>query len=737
MSLGETRTGEIDSLIFEITDRAQRDRLIIDHDWALVALGGYGRGRLAPFSDIDLALIHKGLPKGDVNALVQGLFYPIWDAGLQLSHTVRSLKESVEFGREDLQWLTATLDARFLTGDRALFDEFCISMLRVARAKQGRPFLEKITDSAEARWRRFGNAGHLREPEIKEGHGGLRDIQVVRWLNKVLADETLPAPADAAALIQADDFLWKLRCVLHEAAGRDLNRVRIDWQANIAKRLFPEAPDPYIDFSRALFKAVRDVAEITERSISSAHQRVRAKRWFSDTGKSAATENIPETLTLPALLEILRLGHDGLPVLEKLSNSGVLEELVPEWAQVKGLSFMDPNHRHPVDIHLFLTVGELVSIRSAATETDASSSAVAFNRFLSSRLAEEILHPDWLLLAGLWHDIGKGRGSHAETGADMVGEISNRLGLDRHAGEAIGFLVRHHLLLSHVATRRDLDDPRTIDGVAAIVGDGDRLRMLYLLTLADAMATGPNAWNSWKSALVDELFLKTLESIEGRSGQDRTDQIMLTEKHFELLDRDEEIVTAFWPGKEGLGELTVVAPDHPGLISRIAGVLALNRINVLAAGLYSADNGRALEVFRVAAAFEPEVTKEMYQRVKTDISKALSGQLALSYHLDELTRRYQRGAKEREAARVVFDNGASDKYTIIEVHARDELGILYEITAALAELNLDIHFAKASTFGDRAVDVFYVSDLTKGKITEENYLKEIEKNILFRLSRLS
>jgi [protein-PII] uridylyltransferase len=211
----------------------------------------------------------------------------------------------------------------------------------------------------------------------------------------------------------------------------------------------------------------------------------------------------------------------------------------------------------------------------------------------------------------------------------------------------------------------------------------------------------------------------------------------LTEEHFELLDRDEAIVTAFRQGKDGLGELTVVASDHPGLISRIAGVLALNRINILAAGLYSADNGRALEVFRVAAAFEPQISEEMYERVKTDISRALSGQMALSYHLDELTRRYQKETKGREPARVVVDNSASDKHTVIEIHTQDELGVLYEATAALAELNLDVHFAKASTFGDRAVDVFYVSDLAGGKITEEGYLKEIEKNILFRLSRFS
>lgn len=708
------RVRETDSLVLETVAAAQLDRRIDGGRWALAAVGGYGGGRLASFSDIDLTLIHRDLAAGQIGDLVKAIFYPLWDAGVELSHTVRTVKESVSFGKVDFHWLTSCLDARLISGDTELFSEFQERMVRLAAARGGRPFVREAANAAHERWREAGHSGRVREPDIKDGHGGLRDIQTVKWIGKVLPAWEL-GERDARLLADAEEFLWSVRMVLHSLSGRNLNKVQVELQPALAEHFFPAKDDAGFKLSRALYKALRDVAHITDAVLESVGHKC--------PGPAAGAR---ASLTPDRLLEVLRLGAQGLPTLELWADSGALEELIPGWSGIQGLSFSDPNHRHPVDTHCFLTVGELVNLRVPAPNS----------KGLPARISEEIVHPDWLLWSGLFHDIGKGRQTpHSEAGADMLPDICRFLGLDRHAGETIGFLVRHHLLLSHVAARRDLDDPRVIEGVAAVIGDGDRLRMLYLLTLADAKATGPKAWNSWKAALVDELLLRTMEVLEGSSTLDGSSQVRFSEQHFDLLERDEEIVTAMWPENEGRSELAVVAPDRPGLISKIAGVLALNRINVLAAGFYTTDDGRALDVFKVAAAFESEVTDEMYERVKRDISRSLGGQMALSYHMDELTRRYQRPKGKGEAARVVLDNSASEEYTIVEVHAPDELGVLYEATGALAELNLDIHFAKVSTFGDRAVDAFYVSNLDGVKITEQAHLDEIEKNVLFRLSR--
>ncbi len=731
------RAEAVDQTIRNLVEQAEDGQVSARAGWALAALGGYGRRRLAPFSDIDLVLIHSGSKEIDVDRLVQALFYPLWDINLELSHTVRSVRESVAFGREDLEWLTSTLGARFIAGDRALFTQFFEAMLALARAKRGRPFFKRVMTATAERRRRFGDAGRLREPQIKDGRGGLRDIQAVVWLVSACISHDAPidqgaelaaavesglmAPEDKLALEAADEFLWELREGLHELSGRDQNKVTVDLQSKLAQQFFPDQTDDRQALGRFLYRVVRDVAAISD-------------DFFAALAARGPNERrIPERLSFPGLLALLRQGLAGLEELEQLARSGRLEELVSEWSGIKGLTFADPNHRHPVDTHSFLVVGELVGLRE-----DSAADAPRFDRLLAHKLSRELAHPDWLLTAGLFHDIGKGRGgAHAEVGADLFATAGGRLGLDRHAVETIGWLIRHHLLLSHTATRRDLDDPRVIDGVAAVVGDGDRLRMLYLLTLADALATGPQVWNRWRAALIDELFLKTLRSLEGESGPEMSSQIGLTEKHFELLEKEGEMVTAFWPGEDDLGELAVVAPDEPGLISRIAGVLALNKINVLAAALYTTDDGRALEVFRVAAAFEDKVNEEMYQQVKEDIVGALAGRVALSYRVDELSRRYQKKGQGRGPTRVVLDNGASEEYTVIEVHTLDDFGILYEVTTALAELNLDIHSAKASTFGDRAVDVFYVLSSNGEKITEDSYLKEIEKNILFRLSNAS
>ncbi len=736
-----SRAEEVDILVAEALKKATASLDLGETKWVVLAVGGYGRQELAPFSDIDLAVIHAGLQQEDVKNLVQKLFYPLWDAKLSLGHTVKSLKESVAFGREDFHWLTSSLDARFLGGDPKFFDAFTKCMVDVAGRKNGRLFLKDLITSSRERWQGFGYAGRQREPELKEAHGGLRDIHAVRWGARVIGRgfETsvtglegavelgLISPEDAIKLVKAEAFLWRLRCFLHESAGRRLDRLTFRFQEAVAEKFFPEKEDALILLGRLLYKSTRDVTRITSSFFGHAGARFLKKSAVSRRGENRL-EAPREQLTFDSLLGILRQGRWGLPKLEHLGYEGDLEFLIPGWRNITGLASADANHLHPVDTHSFYTVVEMVDI---AEEKGASADIS-----MASEIYKEIVHPDWLLLAALLHDIGKGQtGPHNSTGANLAAGILNSGGIEQHAGETISFLIKHHLTLSHIATRRDLNDDRIIDGLASLVGDGDRLRMLFLLTIADARATGPNVWNTWKSSLVQELFLKTLARLDGKISPDNSLQVNFQEKHFDLLGGDEEVEIMFWAEKGDMGEIAIVAPDRPGLFNRIAGVLSLNHLNVLASKIYTTDDERALEVFKVAAVFEPLISRKTIDHIRKDLNNSLSGHMALSYRMDKLSHRYKKNSEGTPLlTRVVIENGASDDYTIVEIHAMDEIGLLYKITNALFELNLDIHMAKISTFGNEAIDVFYVSDLKGRKITSEEDLGEIEKNILFALS---
>ena len=733
-------------------DKAVKTLGLDENNWVVVAVGGYGRCQLAPFSDIDLAVIHTGLPQEDEKNLVQELFYPLWDANLTLGHTAKSLRESVAFGRADLHWLTSCLDARFLGGDIGLFNTFKMKMFEVAARKNGRPFLKELIAVSRQRWQRSGHAGRLREPELKDAHGGLRDIHVVRWVAEVvgrssgtpgtgfktISDLGLISAADVVNLEEAEEALWQMRCYLHELSGRGLDRLTFAFQDAVANRFFPERKDALILLGRLLYKSTRDVARITSSFFEQVEDRFLKKRAVLSRGKSR-TEVPPEPFTIDSLLMILRMGRAGLEKLEHLGHESHLESLLPGWKEIARLTFKDANHRHPVDTHSFYTVIELVDMaygKPSSSQASEEGANETIDKSLASQIYKEIAHPDWLLLAGLLHDIGKGQnGSHSTTGAIMTSNILKLGGMERHAGETISFLVKHHLTLSHVSTRRDLNDTRVIDELASLVGDGDRLRMLYLLTIADALASGPKVWNSWKSSLVRELFLKTLARLDGKISQNDSIQVNFEEKHFDLLDSKKEVEISFWPQRDELGELAIVAPDRTGLFNRIAGVLALNHLNVLASRIYTTDDGRALEVFKVEATFEKVISYKTVDQIRKDINNSLSGQMALSYRMDELSDRYKKKGGASSPPRAVIENDSSDNYTIVEVHATDEIGLLYKVTSALFELNLDINLAKISTFGNEAIDVFYVCDLKGRKITGEEELSEIEKNILFKLSR--
>jgi [protein-PII] uridylyltransferase len=404
-----------------------------------------------------------------------------------------------------------------------------------------------------------------------------------------------------------------------------------------------------------------------------------------------------------ALVDLLLAGHKAIPVVEALDQMGLWELVLPEWGAVRSKPQRNAYHRFTVDRHLMEAAANAAGL-VARTE-----------------------RPDLLVLGALLHDIGKGYpGDHTEVGIELLAGIGARMGFPPDDVALLQAMVRQHLLLPDVATRRDLDDPATIELVADAVGDARTLGLLAALTEADSLATGPAAWGRWKADLVRDLVHRTSHVLGGGLAVDVRDEFP-TEEHLGLLRGGVQVL-------HGEGDrLTVVTQDRQGVFSRVAGVLALHGLAVLDAAVTSLD-GVALEVLRVESSFGPTI---VWDKVVADLEKVLEGRLALQARLAERARVYGGRVKRApiaEPPRVVVDNAASRDATVVEVHASDSVGVLYRITRALADLDLDIVSAKVQTLGDRVVDAFYVRSVTGGKLDDPGLLVEVERALLHELA---
>ncbi|MDP8975961.1 MAG: [protein-PII] uridylyltransferase [Actinomycetota bacterium] len=720
---------------------------------ALVAVGGYGRRELCPGSDLDLLLVHQGLK--DVKAVAERLWYPVWDAGVGLDHSVRTVKEAVAVAGEDLKAALGLLDARFVAGDPALAAGLVERVQERWRKRSGR-WLAALSEEVEARHHAFGEVAFLLEPELKEGRGGLRDVHALQVA--ALASPVVDLPGTdggADVLSEPKEVLLSVRAELHRRTGKTLDRLLLQEQDGVADQLgYPDADalmaavagagrtiawwsddgwrrvrsalagprgrtsgvdrrvgpglvvregevvlsadaDPRNDASLVV-RAAAAAAEHGAPLARSALERMAAEAIGPGNPWPAAARH--------ALVALLGTGTAAISVLESLDQSGLLARLVPEWESVSSRPQRNAYHRFTVDRHL----------------CEAAANAAALTR--------QVSRPD-LLLVGAWlHDIGKGyQGDHTETGIEVVGRIAPRMGFSPDDVEVLVDMVRHHLLLADVATRRDLDDPVTVEAVASTVGDQQTLELLAALTEADGMATGPAAWGPWKARLVRDLVDRTARHLGGRRQPDSPS--LPTPEHTALMDRGEVVVEV------GDGRLTVVAPDRPGLFYRVAGTLALHGLTVRSA-VAASEDGMAVEVFEVEPAFDTPADGD---RLGNDIVRALDGQLPLEVKLAERARAYsgaRRAASAHPAeARVLVDNEASGTATVIEVRAPDGVGVLYRITRALAKCDLDVRTAKVSTLGHEVVDAFYVTDARGSKVIDAEQLVEVERAVLTELER--
>jgi [protein-PII] uridylyltransferase len=717
--------------------------------FALVAVGGYGRGELAPFSDIDLLLVHT-TTSSRLESVASAIWYPIWDAGLKLGHAVRSVDDTVALAKSDLDTATALLTARVVAGDPRIGNEVVAAGPAVFHRRRKR-WLTELQSRVRARQAGAGDVAYILEPDLKDGHGGIRDAQSLWWAQ--CGGLTL-SPEDDAVLNECYDVLLAARVALHRATGRAGDTLRLeDQDAAAVAGGFPSADDLMAEIAAA----ARTVAWIADeawgrvgKSAGGSPLEVAPGVMYVDGEMELAVDADPAvdpTYVLriataaarhsarigrrsldrlaevvpqwperwPAgavdkLVALLLEGHRAIPVLEALDQRGLLTRMLPEWAPVRSRPQRNAYHRFTVDRHLW----------------EAAANA--------AELADRVGRPDLLVLGALFHDIGKGRpGDHTEVGMELLRDLGPRLGLPDRDVDVIIAMIEHHLLLPDVAVRRDLSDPVTIRHVADAVRDHERLELLHALTIADSKATGPSAWSDWKEDLVADLVKRVSHVVGGGDVGEATWTLFPDERTLASMATGDLHV------RPDGDRLVVVYRDITGAFSRIAGVLSLHGLDVVAARAHS-DEPQLGRVSMGASEFRVQVPKTGvdWSPVVHDLERVLRGQLAIEARMAERARTYRRRravqAAEPAPPQVSFHDGASSDATVVEVRCPTKIGILYRITKALAEVGLDIRHASVQTVGLDVVDTFYVRDWTGSPITDPSHRDEIQRAVLHAIS---
>jgi [protein-PII] uridylyltransferase len=764
---------------------------------ALAALGGYGRGALTPGSDIDLLLLHDDFSADEVALLAERLLYPLWDAGFTVGHAVRTPAESVAVAAERLDALTATLDARPLAGDQDLFRAATDPSIELVRADTAGFAERLGLAAVDRRERYGSAAYLLEPELKDGGGGlrDVASFGWLEAGIGPLEEAGLLGVRERESLDAAEEFLTRTRSALHLETGKRTDRLVLEHQTTVARAMgFEDEPRLIAEdgLMRALFEHTRLVDWLADEIlIGRRRQSARSpgeRPAIAAPGDVAATLSMfrgsaptptadeldaAESLELPDQVEwtddirdeFLALLREPrvTSAIEALDRIGIWSRLIPEWRDVRCRPQRDPYHRFTVDRHLVVALDEMsVALREHAGDA------------VAGEAGKQIVDADGALLGALLHDIGKnGEGAHVPEGVRVAAAVLERMRLPPATRDLALFMVEHHLLLPDTATRRDLTDDDLILDVAARVGTPERLAALYLLSKADGAATGPAAATEWRATLIRELVAKVQRVFErGEMGEEvaqrlaeRTNELrdllqdrpprevdafvlrmprgyFLTvepeqaARHFAVVAPflgQQEVRTAAWPGaRPGTFELLVVAGDRPGLLSWIAGCLALEGLSIVTANVFTTEDGAAVDLFEVKGIFEPDVREDTWRKFRSLLRKAIEGRISLDDRVPEKRDRYPR-PKRAVPVTVTVDNDASDFFTVIELGTADRLGLLYEITRTLAELELDVHLAKIATYADRVIDAFYVRDAVGRKVTDPEHVARIERAMHERL----
>ena len=809
---------------------------------ALVAVGGYGRGLVGLGSDVDVLFLCDDPSDRHVLSLAEGLLYPLWDVGLDIGHAVRGVDETLELAREDLRTATTLLDMRRVGGDKGILEDLVGRARRSVFESSGlERFLAQLEDDRHTRHERFGGSLYLLEPEVKLGCGGLRDLDVARWAAEARwgAGETAQLVRHGALLQRevedletARETLWRVRNLLHLRAGRRQDRLTFEDQEEIAVQLgFVAGVTLAVEqFMQAYYRHARVVEQTAERVTARARQIDRSgparkedlgqgillfngQVTFHDSERLAddpvlalrlydavarrgaapypfAREAITRAAGEPEWCEKLRAQPESSrlflealrctvrapvrqdSILAELHEVGMLLAMIPEFEPVTGRVQHDIYHVYTVDVHSVAAVDRLRAIKRGDYASDLP---------LASRLAAELPRPEPLFLGLLLHDIGKAHGKdHSRKGAVMAKPIAERLGLSAVDVAHVVWLVEEHLSLYIWATRRDTSDPVVVHEVAKQVGTLDRLRDLYLLTVADLSTTNPNAMTSWKSRLLEDLYLAVAAELEGdgapvasrraeaireevrvgfvggagqadleRFIQEMPDRYLLANPvdairvHARMArDRDGALVhLGVRPGpSEEVSELVVITDDRPGLLADVAAALAAQRLTIAAAQIYTREPGEgrpaeAFDVFhvrRVSSGADGEPLDDArLARTRTDLADLLSGAVDAG---ELLARRLRTPSWAKRKSPdvptdVQVDNEASSRFTVIDVFTRDRAALLHTIARTLHEQGLSIGLSKVNTEGEKAADVFYVLDASGEKVSDPERLERLPRLI--------
>ncbi len=812
---------------------------------AVCATGGYGRGTLAPGSDIDILLVFPFKRTPWCESVAEAMLYMLWDLGVKVGHATRTVDECIREARADMTVRTALLETRLICGDEALLKELTTRYESEIMKGTASEFVHAKLQERDQRLTRSGNSRYLVVPNVKEGKGGFRDLNTLYWITKYVYRVRDPEELVAAGVFarrewflfnRCEEFLWRVRCHLHFVTGRAEERLSFELQQNLAERLHYKGrrgQNAAERFMRHYFMVAKDVGDLTAIVCTTLEekqakpravldrfvQRFRHRRsleghpdfildhgrlttvneqvfesdpanlirlyWLSDRHELPIHPDATRLVTLNLkridaalresreanrlFLDIVTSRKRPEIVLRWMHEAGVLGRFVPEFGRIQALTQFSMYHHYTVDEHTLRAIGALTEIESGALKGELP---------IATEIHTSIQDRRALCVALLLHDIGKGTDEdHSIVGVRIAKVLCPRFGLSDAETDTVVWLIEHHLDMSNVAQHRDLSDPKTIENFVAVVQTLERLKLLLLVTVCDIRAVGPGVWNGWKGQLLRALYWETEVVLAGgHSSANRASRVAAAQealrkalpewpdmafkayssRHFPaywlkvdlarqiqhaalLKEADatgEKLLTrtdtdAF----RGFTELTVLAIDHPRLLAIITGACAAAGANIVEAQIFTTNDGLALDTIFISRAFDRDEDElRRADRVATHIVRALKGEIRLP---EAVASRAAGAAVARPfkiVPHIVIDNNLSDRYTVLELTGLDRPGLLYDLTTVLSKLNLNIGSARIVTFGEKAVDVFYVTDLTGGKIISSARQSTIRRRLLDALA---
>jgi [protein-PII] uridylyltransferase len=798
----------------------------------VTAVGGYGRGTLAPGSDIDLLFLLPAKPAAWSEPAIEFMLYILWDLGFKVGHATRSIEECIQLSKSDMTIRTAILEARYICGSVALFEDLALRFDREIVRNTGPEFIAAKLAERDERHRKAGDTRYLVEPNVKEGKGGLRDLHTLFWIAKYFYHIRDPAELVKLGVLsrkeyklfrKADDFLWAVRCHMHFLTGKAEERLSFDIQREIAECLGYQ-PHPGLSaverFMKHYFLVAKDVGDLT-RIFCATLEDQQAKeapgitaaisRFTRRTRKIAGTLDFLEdrgriTIADPEVfrrdpVNLLRLFHiadlnglefhpdalkqvtrslklinaalreneeanrlflsiltsprDPALILRRMNEAGVLGRFIPEFGKIVAMMQFNMYHHYTVDEHLIRAVGVLANI-DQGREKEAHPLTYQLMPGIEDRIS--------LYVAVLLHDIAKGRPEdHSEAGAKVARKLCPRFGLSPKQTELVVWLIEQHLTMSMVAQTRDLNDRKTIVDFAEKVRSLERLKMLLVLTVCDIRAVGPGVWNGWKGQLLRTLYYETELLISGGFSElsrkeraqyardtlfdalpdwSQKDRKTYTQLHYDpyLLtvsledqvrhatfiretDRAKQTLATMvrTHSFHAITEITVLSPDHPRLLTVIAGACAAAGANIVDAQIFTTSDGRALDTILVNREFPNDADETRRAgTIGRMIEDVLAGRKRLPEVIATRTKSRKRNRTFTVPPAVTISNTLSNKFTVIEIECLDRPGLLSEVTAVLSDLSLDIASAHITTFGEKVIDTFYVTDLVGQKVTNDN-----------------